>query len=119
MKKDNTITVFYDEVTQRDIYRLNGVDVTDTIEMLKDKWERQILDTSCRLFQLDMSIQQRLQYQLALTEKALELACEYIDCDDCPLSAKNCDSYVGEIDGCAKAISKCCLERAKEMMKSE
>lgn len=78
MKKDNTITVFYDEVTQRDIYRLNGVDVTDTIEMLKDKWERQILDTRCRLFQLDMSIQQRLQKQLAITEKALELASETI-----------------------------------------
>ena len=60
-----------------------------------------------------------LLQQLALTEKALELACEYIDCDDCPLSAKNCDSWIGVADGCAKAISKNCLERAKEMMKSE
>lgn len=64
MKKDNTITVFYDEVTRKDIYRLNGIDVTDTIEMLKDKWERQILDTRCRLFQLDMTVQQRLQDQI-------------------------------------------------------
>ena len=71
MKKDNTITVFYDEVTQRDIYRLNGVDVTDTIEMLKDKWERQILDTRCRLFQLDMTTQQRLQEQIADLEAKL------------------------------------------------
>ena len=70
-KKDKKITVFYDEVTRKDIYRLNGVDVTDTIEMLKDKWERQILDTRCRLFQLDMTVQQRLQEQVADLEAKL------------------------------------------------
>lgn len=62
---------------------------------------------------------ENLQDKVETLEKALELACEYIDCDDCPLSAKNCDSWIGVADGCAKAISKNCLERAKEMMRSE
>ena len=118
MKKDNTITVFYDEVTRKDIYYLNGIDVTDTIEMLKDKWERQIIDTKCRLFQLDMSVQQRLQDQLALTEKALELACE--KCLSFP-----CSEYCGTRDECETCYYKETYTpekfktKAKEMMKSE
>ena len=110
MKKDNTITVFYDEVTRNDIYRLNGIDVTDTIEMLKDKWERQILDTRCRLFQLDMSIQQRLQNQLALTEKALELACTQI------WAMSIWENTKEEV---IQDNIKFFKEKAKEMMKSE
>ena len=115
MKKDNMITVFYDEVTRKDIYRLNGVDVTDTIEILKDKWERQILDTRCRLFQLDMSIQQRLQEWLALTEKALELAVSQLD--DAKDMLRECGKrdWAGMIDTSVDYFKA----RAKENLKSE
>ncbi len=57
--------------------------------------------------------------QLATTEKALELACEAIDCDVCPLDETICASVLVTEDGCRKAIAKCYLEEAKEMMKSE
>ena len=114
MKKDNTITVFYDEVTRKNIYRLNGIDVTDTIEMLKDKWERQILDTRCRLFQLDMTDQQRLQDQLALTEKALELACECFYNNFVKIIEPYCECCTSPI-----AMKEHFKTKAKEMMKSE
>ena len=60
-----------------------------------------------------------LKQQLSLTEKALELACEDVECDVCPLDETICASVLGTEDGCAKAIAKCYLEEAKEMMKSE
>ena len=60
-----------------------------------------------------------LKQQLSLTEKALELACEDVECDVCPLDETICSSVLGTEDGCAKAIAKCYLEEAKEMMKSE
>ena len=78
-KKENELTVEYNELKRRNEYRLNGVDVTETMELIKARWEKEIVETKCKLFQLDMSIQKRLQDQLALTEKALELACNKIE----------------------------------------
>lgn len=127
-KKENKIIVFYNEIEQRNKYKLNGVDVTETIEMLKDHWEREIVDTKCKLFQLDLSIHKKYQDQLALTEKALELACERLKnlyCSD--YCGKLCDDWgVTEEDlkqECKlyyKCWNKdCILEQAKEIMKSE
>ena len=56
-----------------------------------------------------------LKEKLALTEKALELACEDMGCEECPLNDVMCDGWG---DGC-KAIAKYYLEEAKEIMKSE
>lgn len=60
-----------------------------------------------------------LKQQLSLTEKALELACEDVGCDVCPLDETICASILGTENGCRKAIAKYYLEEAKEMMKSE
>lgn len=120
MKKDNKLTVFYDDFNRKNIYKLNGVDVSETMEILKDKWEREIIDNKCRLFQLDMSIQMKLQNQLALTEKALELAVENL------FEEFGCSKYYnktcekgdnGEV--CYQCLKEEYLQRAKEMIKSE
>ena len=60
-----------------------------------------------------------LHKEIKTLNKALELACEDVDCDVCPLDETICASVLGTEDGCAKAIAKCYLEEAKEMMKSE
>lgn len=76
--------------------RLDDIDNTDLIDM-----------ATAKKFQ-------ELKEKLSLTEKALELACEAVDCDVCPLYETICTE-----GGCSKALAKCYLEEAKEMMQSE
>lgn len=78
-KKENRFIMHYDYESRKRVFRLNGRDVTVEIERLLEAHEKEIVSTKCKLFQLDMTIQQRLQNQLALTEKALELAVEELD----------------------------------------
>lgn len=55
-KKENKLVVLYNDIEQRNNYKLNGVDVTDEIENLIDHLEKEIIDTKCRLFHLDMGV---------------------------------------------------------------
>lgn len=64
-------------------------------------------------------IEEHQDKQVEILEKALELACEDVECDVCPLDETICACVLGTEDGCSKAIAKCYLEEAKEMMKSE
>lgn len=88
---------------------INDLEKEQIVEMKEHQEAMQVADQRIK----------ELQDQLALTEKALELACEDMDCEDCPLNETICDSWRGVEDGCAKAIAKCYLKEAKEMMESE
>ena len=128
-KKENKFIMHYDYESRKRVFRLNGRDVTVEIERLLEAHEKEIVSTKCKLFQLDMTIQQRLQNQLALTEKALELACKNSCFED------TCDycAYKGELEITNDCPRWCetdekffatqtmgyFKEQAKEMMKSE
>lgn len=82
-KEENKLIVFYDEVGRKNIYKLNGVDVSDAIENLLEKHEKEIVDTKCKLFQLDMSIQMELQKHIAdLEAKLAESEKQVTDLED-------------------------------------
>ena len=82
---------------------------------------------------IDMATQKKfaeLKDQLALTEKALELACKWINDtqemdSDCPIYAdcfrveKDCDNWDCENCDCSKFAIEHFKTKAKEMMKSE
>ena len=111
-KKENRFIMHYDYESRKRVFWLNGRDVTVEIERLLEAHEKEIVSTKCKLFQLDMTIQQRLQNQLALTEKALELACNDLYWI-CAFSGKfTKEEFISrKIDYYKK--------QAKEMMKSE
>ena len=126
-KKENRFIMHYDYESRKRVFRLNGRDVTVEIERLLEAHEKEIVSTKCKLFQLDMTIQQRLQNQLALTEKALELACVELNknindkCEYCEYKENNidygscdCDEQF-ETDRTVNHFKT----KAKEMMKSE
>ena len=71
--------------------KLDNIDNTDLINIATQKKFEELKD------------------KLALTEKALELACEDMECNCCPLDVTICDSWRGVEDGCVKAIAKCYL----------
>lgn len=120
-KKENRFIMHYDYESRKRVFRLNGRDVTVEIERLLEAHEKEIVSTKCKLFQLDMTIQQRLQNQLALTEKALELACERVkyfeELQDKEMGHFEFFGYDSNYD--LKAIIEQYKEQAKEMMKSE
>lgn len=66
-----------------------------------------------------------LKKQLAITEKALELACDKLSCKDCPHSDgvsycyKAEDSYPPETEECINYIASYFKTKAKEMLKNE
>lgn len=71
MSKQNILKSYYDEVQQKTRYMLNGVDVTDTIENLAKIIEETLIETKCRLFQLDMSVHEVKDKKIAELEKKL------------------------------------------------
>ena len=70
-KKENKLIVFRDEVSRKNIYKLNGVDVSDAIENLLEKHEKEIIDTKCKLFHLDLGVHSRYQKRIADLEAKL------------------------------------------------
>lgn len=110
-KKENRFIMHYDYESRKRVFRLNGRDVTVEIERLLEAHEKEIVSTKCKLFQLDMTIQQRLQNQLALTEKALELACKELD--DAKDMLRECDK--NEWAGMLDTSTDYFIARAKEI----
>ena len=72
MSKQNIIKSYYDEDQQKTIYTLNGADVTDAVENLAKIIEETIIETKCKLFQLDMSVHEVKDQKIAELEKKLK-----------------------------------------------
>lgn len=72
MSKQNILKSYYDEDQQKTIYTLNGADVTDAVENLAKIIEKTIVETKCKLFQLDMSVHGVKDQKIAELEKKLK-----------------------------------------------
>ena len=109
-------------------YRVGGMKWNDVGSEKNSLFYKIGLNKEDLLFALGVNKQlSDLKHQLALTEKALELACErlkHLYCCDC---GRNCDDlFMNEEDikrecklYCKCWNKECILEQVKEMMKSE
>lgn len=127
MSKEQSIEAYDDAKTKTIRYKVNGVDITSSVEILKEQFLNQWnnehkITTELSFYERNKYAKQvaDLQSQLALTEKALELAVETI------FEEFGCSKYYnktckkGDLENvCYQCLKEEYLQRAREMMKSE